>query len=730
MMAPSDNQDGEGAGGRPEPEPPGGEPSTADEPDVFGMKELRHALSGPPGDTGERLDAEREALAGLKVRAQQVFGGSQYVFSAGGDDSVRVAEMPSEELDETTQTYVRAPDHAALAHTVAAGSRVVLLRGAEGIGKYAMARAVLVESSCRRLYRLDPTADLKRFDAQTVPTGAGFVLENLTQSAADRLTPFDLRSLDAALRKRDGRLVLTMSSKVRLPDADLERMVTEVTVRPDACEVVRTHLLWRSGPGQAARARRLLGRPEVADLIEGMAQAPALSRAAEAGRLLAELTGPDEDLARRVAERLERLDLCDARSIVPWLEELPDLATQCLAVSTAVFGGEAYETVASLAERLRELLQPPETAEHPDRPRNQPFTSSGSQRLKAIHATLIDSEVATRHGGARGRVVRFQDPDTALRVLEVVWAEYDALREVLPVWLRRCAAHQLPTVGVRAAVAAGVLAQRAFEAIRAQVLMPWAMDREPRLWHAAATALYVAAEDAVHTEAVRNLVTAWSGAGAESRLRAVAARSWRILFEKEGAEQAWALLHALAGAEELDVVDAVCTSVTEYLALEDGRYQREALDLVDQWVVSGNYGPNRRFVGQLSFLYAANDLLGPGFADEHGSAVQLWPELLRAAASDPVRQREIAVLWEAVLNSAEVFESAQQILANWARLVEPDNRGRRALARLLAAGVSTPRTERIIRHQAAAWTQAGTGRGAPLTAREVLACLDRRSISR
>ncbi|KPC65082.1 hypothetical protein [Streptomyces chattanoogensis] len=727
MTAHSDNPDEDG--GRPEPPPGGSDQPAGDAADVFGMKELRDALSGPPGDTDERLGTEREALAGLKVRAQQVFGGSQYVFTMGAD-SVRMAEMPSEEIDETQETYVRASGHPALVQQTATASRVILLRGAEGCGKYATARAVLLESGCRRLYRLDPTADLKHFDAQTVPPGAGFVMENLAQSAADSLTPFDLRSLDAALRKRDGRLVLTMSSKVQLPDAELERTVTEVSERADPCDVVRAHLLWRSGPGQAARAHRLLGRPDVASLIDGMADTPELARAAEAGRLLAELTGPDEDIARQVAERLEQLDLCGPRSIVPWLEELPDLATQCLAVSTAVFGGEAYETVASLAERLRDLLQPPETAEHPDRPRNKPFASSGSQRLKAIHATLIDSEVATRHGGARGRVVRFRDPDTALRVLDVVWAEYDTLREVLPVWLRQCAAHQLPTVGVRAAVAAGVVAQRTFETIRAQVLMPWATGREPRLWHAAATALYVAAEDTAHTEAVRNLVTAWSGAGTESRLRAVAARSWRILFEKEGAEPAWALLHALAAAEELDVVDAVCTSVTEYLALEEGRYQREALDLVDQWVVSGNYGPERRFVGQLSFLYAANDLLGPGLGETGEGSDALWPELLRASARDPVRQQEIAVLWEAVLNSADVFESAQEILAKWARMVEPDNRGRRALARLLAACVSTPRTERIIRHQAAVWSRAGAGRGAPLTAREVLACLDMRSNSR
>lgn len=727
MNAHSDNPDEDG--GKPEPEPGGSDQPAGEKPDVFGMKDLRDALSAPPGDTDERLGTEREALAGLKVRAQQVFGGSQYVFSMGGE-SVRMAEMPSEEIDETQETYIQATDHEMLVQKVAALSRVVLLRGADGIGKYATVRALLVESGRRHMYRLDPTADLKHFDAQAVPAGAGFVLENLPQSAADSLTSFDLSSLDAALRKCDGQLFVTMSSKVRLPDTDLERRVTEVSARADPCDVVRAHVHWRSGPGKAARARRILARPDVTALVDAMADTPTLARAAEAGRLLAELTGPDEEIARRVAERLEQLDLCDPQSVVPWLEELPDLATQCLAVSTAVFGGEAYETVAALAERLRDLLQPPETAEHPDRPRNQPFTSSGSQRLKAIHAILIDSEVATRHGGARGRVVRFQDPDTALRVLEVVWAEYDALREVLPVWLRRCAAHQLPTVGVRAAVAAGVLAQRAFEAIREQVLMPWAMDREPRLRHAAATALYVAAEDTVHTEAVHNLVSAWSGAGTESRLRAVAARSWRILFEKEGAEQAWALLHALAAAEELDVVDAVCTSVTEYMALEEGRYQREALDLVDQWAESGNYGPARRFVGQLSFLYAANDLLGPAHGDAHEGTVQLWPELLRAAASDPVRQREIAVLWAAVLNSAEVFESAQEILAKWARLVEPDQRGRRALARLLAACVSTPRTERIIRHQAMAWTQAGTGRGAPLTAREVLACLDMRSISR
>ncbi|AKA08617.1 hypothetical protein SAZ_10755 [Streptomyces noursei ZPM] len=712
----------------PEPKVDAPDKFAGEEADAFGMRDLREALVGPPGDTHERLGAERDALAGLKVRAHQVIGGDQYVFSASGAP-VRLAEMSAEEIDEARETHVAAADHAELTRQLAAGPRVLLLRGAQGIGKFAAARAFLVGAGHDRVYRLDPSADLTRFDAQTVGPGSGFILEDLPQAAADQLTSFDLSNLEAALRRRNGRLLLTVPSTVRLSEPDLERSIVEMAARADPGEVVHAHMRWRSGPGRATRVRRILHRNDVTALVDSLNSTPALARAAEAGRLLAELTGPDEEIARLVAERLERSELYAPHSVVPWLEELPDLATQCLALSTAVFGGEAYETVATLAERLRALLQPPETAEHPDRPRNQPFASSGSQRLRDIHATIVESEVETRHGGARGRIVRFQDPDTALQVLEDVWAEYDAVREVLPEWLRKCATHDLPTVGVRAAVAAGVLAQRSFESIRAQVLMPWAMAREPGLRHAAATALYVAAEDPAHAPAVRNLITAWSTAGTPSRLRAVAARAWRVLFENDGTEPAWALLHALAAAEELDVVDAVCTSVTEYMALDGGQHQHEALDLVDQWMASGRYGPARLFVGQLCFLYAANDLLVQGPTEAERGDAPSWPAVLRAAAGDAAVERHIAVLWESVLNSAEVYEQAQEILAKWALLVEPDDHGRRALAHLLATSVSTRRTERIIRYQAAAWARAGTGPGAPLTAREVLACLDVRSIA-
>ncbi|WP_211265863.1 hypothetical protein, partial [Actinacidiphila oryziradicis] len=111
---------------------------------------------------------------------------------------------------------------------------------------------------------------------------------------------------------------------------------------------------------------------------------------------------------------------------------------------------------------------------------------------------------------------------------------------------------------------------------------------------------------------------------------------------------------------------------------------------------------------------------GPG-----GRGPGVWPMLLAAADRDDIRRQEVALLWMRTVNSAQVYEAAHEVLAEWARLAEPDPAARAALGRLLAVAAADVRTQRIIRKQADTWIAAGEGRGAPLAGQEVLNHLGR-----
>lgn len=714
--------DPDGGGSQPPPQPPPDGDPTAPPAEGGGLLGSLSALAGQSGTADERLGAERDAISGLSVG--QVVGGNVYNMVAGSA-AVRMYHLSTEDLYESREAFVRTVAYGTLSRDV--GTRVVtLLRGPAGSGKYALARALLLGAGHQALYLLAPDTDLTRISGSDLRRGAGYVLADLPHGAVGALTLFDVNRLETQLRSQDCRLIVTLGSSTAPGDAQVLPYLLEVTEQPPGGEVAASHLGWRLGIGRASLAQRLLARSDVARLRTELLDGAPASRAAELGRLLAEAagTGTEDEVVQKVRDRLE---LRDGQSLARWFESQSDLARQCLAIGVAAFGGEAYESVAPLSYDLEERLQVEESAENPDRRRGTALTGSRSGRLTAIHATLVESEVATRHGGARGQVVRYRDQGVAVKVLEHVWSEYDRMRLVLPNWLRDCAVNELPTVRVRAAVAAGTLAKQSFETVRAQILSPWAADERPELRDAAAIAVRVAAVESGHARAAHDLVRGWSFDG-NPRLRATAARSWRVIFELDGTEAAWALLHDLANTEEAAVIDAVCRSLTEYMALEKGRYYRDALDLIDQWVRSGSHGPRRSLVGEVAFLYAAADLVDHIPAVAGGSGEWIRPTLLTAADLDSRRREEVALLWMKVVNSPDVYEAAHDILAEWARLVESDPQGRAALGRLLRVASTDRRTQLIIRKQAENWMAATGGRGASLAGQDVLIHLgDRRT---
>ncbi|MEU9608891.1 hypothetical protein [Streptomyces sp. NPDC048057] len=674
------------------------------------------AVAASPGTTEERLGAEREARALLSrlsrqtqgartdVRADRVYGGDHIEVVIGqGERAVRAHQLTEEALDQCRATYV--PSRRATDGGPFAGPdpwRLVLLAGRQGSGKYAAACHRLLDLGHRRLHRLESGADLTRLDVSALTRGDGYLLPDLPEAVAQRtLSAFELQRVARALAAHDCRLVVTLREEAVPADLDLAAYVQWADAPPDPWDVFASHLLWRLGPARAGRGRELLASAEVRELVNHQATAVpgrSLSSAAEAARVLA---ATDGEPARAAADAAARLD--PRQGFEDWFTGLADLHTQCLAVSVAAFAGEAYETADGLARALKELLQQPETPDHPDRPRNHVVGATRAVRLRRLHATLIDTEVEGRYGETPAKAVHYLDPDVPPRVLQTAWEEYDDIRAALPGWLQTCAGHELPTVRARAAVVAGFLAGLSFDTLRSGTLTPWAASTSPQLREAAATALRTAAEHPGLVGPVRDLVRAWAAEPVGTPYRAAAARGFFALLREEdrGGGEAVALLHELAGEPTAAVAEAICVSVAEYLSHGGSRHERTALALLRHWVALRD--PERRTVGELAFLFAAADLRQEMPAGRGRPRGRKWPRLLALAAADPVRQRDVARLWEAVLLSPEPQATAAAVLREWARAVNDDPLGRRSLARLLRAAASSPRAGRVIRHHVRAW---------------------------
>jgi len=651
-----------------------------------------------PGSTGERLDAERDArsnFTGADVHAAKVVGGDEisYTIYTAVTTQLKVVELSAKDLD-LDLAYVRPPGFAR-PEAALRSRRIVVLRGKADSGRYAFARHLLLRLSVGPVRRLHPETDLGSITSSDLDPG-GYLLADLTPQNAARLLAFDLDRLSGELGPSRA-MVITVAEGVPFSDPDVEQRVIGVA-GCDVQAVLEAHLA------------RIVGQPEQASAILADADVSALckeqlldARPAVAVRLATLLGTAEQPIAATVRAKLTVKQPTD---IEGWFSKLTDLDTQTLALGVAVLGGEPYELVAGASDSLKRRLEPPD---QPPRAAS-PFGATRGSRLRALNAHLVPSEMTARHGGtAPGLVVRFEDRTLAKDLLLHIWDEYDELRPELLNWLRVCAGSEVPTVRVRAAVATGILAARAFDHVRSTIILPWARSKDPNLRDAAAAALGVAADRPDLRDAVLGLVSAWSADDFSAELRATAIRAWRVaLSEEEGSTASIALLERLGGDDDPVVVEAVCESVAEMLEYKECAFSSSALALLLSWVKSRN--PERRTTAKLAFLLSAADLVrevpGRGYL----------PTLLDLGVQDPATATKIAALWAVTLNSADLNRAAKEVLSEWARLADAGFAGSSALGRLMAAVATDDRTSRIIALAAAGWTRAPRSKAAVLAA--------------
>ncbi|WP_066372010.1 hypothetical protein [Herbidospora mongoliensis] len=650
-----------------------------------------------PGETGERLSAERDArsnLTGARVRAQKVVGGDEITYitvTTTGSRQIQLLPFTTDHHD-WDGSFIAPADLERL-KSRAAALGLLILRGEVDSGRSALGRHLLLDHTREGASQLHPETDLSALDVTDLKPG-GYLLADLPQLRAATLHAFDLDRLAAQLRDRH-RLIITVDTGTRLPDA-VERYVADVR-GPDPRSVLEAHLARLVG--SATDARTVLSDGEVHDVCRDILASAKPRFAVHIATLIAD--SGTVDLRARLGARSD-FDLDD------WFANLPDLDTQALAISVAVLGGEPYEQVAMASAALKRRLEPDN---QPPR-ESRPFNKTVSSRLRGLGAHLVPSSMLTRHGGtAPGQVVRYQDGDRPQQVILHVWNEYDDIRPEFLTWLRLCARSEVGTVRIRAAVAAGLLATKAFDHIRATVILPWAKSPDPGLREAAAIALGTVSDVPGLTNAAHRLVDAWSSGDAIAKLQATAIRAWRVKLADGDCENAVSLLDLVGSSDEPAIIEALCETIAEMLEYEDSVYSARLLTMLRTWM-SGR-SPEKRLNGKLAFLLSAADLVRQ--RPDGG----LWPTMLAITEDDGGQAVDVAELWAQALNSSDFNREAKEVLAEWGRLADSSLRAVGVLASLMATcaqvRIST-RTERIIALAVDRWTHAPRSRAAILSA--------------
>ncbi|MEK8143907.1 hypothetical protein NKH18_24090 [Streptomyces sp. M10(2022)] len=306
--------------------------------------------TGRTGEGSLRHDRVRSAFANVDG---DVVGGDKYVLLLGGAQQRLRAISPL--LDEPVRFAYQEPPGLSDAREALAGRHLLILRGAPGYGKTAMAIRLLQGMGSTAKYHLDSDVDfaslvdLLERGTDSIEPGAAFLLDQ--PSAISRLRGEVYEKVQGALALAGAWLVMTVSS-TEVADSELLTAVVDVTEAPDQRGIVSSHLRWQLG--DAARDQ-LLADERIGRLLDELRDGdPACRQAADLATDIiveSETASPDFDNVkkRRARHADEDFDI--------WVESLRKPGLRSLAIALAVLNGLPQEYIATAARTLRERLE-------------------------------------------------------------------------------------------------------------------------------------------------------------------------------------------------------------------------------------------------------------------------------------------------------------------------------------------------------------------------------------
>ncbi|MFD6276229.1 hypothetical protein ACFWFI_11765 [Streptomyces sp. NPDC060209] len=666
--------------------------------------------TGRVGQGSLRHDRVRNAFANVEG---DVVGGDKYVLLLGGGQ--RRLRSLSPLVNERIRFAYQEPPGLPAAREALAGRHLLILRGAPGYGKTAMAVRLLQGMGATTTYHLDSDvdfaslADLLERGTDSIERGAAFLLDQPSAIAGLRGEAYE--KIQGALALAGAWLVMTVSS-TSVADSELLTAVVDISEAPSQRGIVSSHLRWRLGD---AVRDRLLADAKVMSLLAALRDGdPACKQAADLAVAIVEewdagWQNPENIEKRRARQADEDFDI--------WLESLREPSVRSLALALAVLNGLPQEYVASAARNLRERLEddrPHVLMAGPDGdlPRvEDPFAAA--RRTQLIRLRAHDTDKAD---GEPGRALEYKDPAYPPRVIQHAWIQYEIQGELLE-WLADLVVDPAEEVRIYAAAALGLIAAESYTYLCNQLFHVWADSENWMYRDAVAYALRVASRDPWIAERANVLVESWFADRSRPFAQATAAR---VYGTREDPEFPVSALVRLAVVDRGAVAVAIGRSLTDLVA-QDTRTMVLALRALHE----ASTDHRRQPTVLLSFLIIAAQVVVKRDEWNTGGDVEEWPALLFLAHRHAELRTPFIVLWRDALNQAFFGEEAQQVLRNWAAIAERDQ-ALRTLFQLMVGTIAygDPRSGRILRRCADDWVDPDELVPLPLTAAVVHAQLD------
>ncbi|MGX7761263.1 hypothetical protein ACWQ06_21735 [Streptomyces angustmyceticus] len=621
------------------------------------------------GDGGDftRYQQARQQNALNKLKRSAVAHGSGSAFYAeqltiGADTGVEIQVLNVSALTVAQQldSHQDVDQQAQMAARLAA-QHIVVLAGKPGTGRQSTALTLLAgccpDDSVRILHSEAPgilQALCRRADELLTP--GGYVVDLDDQP----LKLSTLETLGHLARKQRAHLVVI--GEPGPVDPDRLRPHAFEHRRPAPGDVLAVHLrrLLAGHPGGCAQEdctdehttafiTRMLASPQVQRTLDG---APSVGSVVEFAEVLAQRVHTEDtslgevinqwrDRLRRLAKQLLHVPAETAQGPVL------DPHRQAFRIAYAFFHGHPLSDVFEAGEVLRATVLPRYETREPA-PLNHVFERELDQLIPQEMRAAADATP----GGAddNPRRARLVDEELMHAVIEVVWHDYDSLRDPLREWLTALVAGPLERIRVRAAQIAGILLSHDFDSVYRDLIRHWAGD-SAAYRQSAALALEMAAHDPRLVHRVRGQIRSWLSSP-RWQLQDSAARAYGTLVGAQDVPDTLWALRELGTRPELALSSSVAFSMSWlYLAGAPG----PTADALDHWITSDNDHLRRHAIRTLLILsrYGA----GPDRRDR--------PVLADTAMTDQERADALVRLWRHALMGKDSSTRAWDLLRRW-----------------------------------------------------------------
>jgi hypothetical protein len=685
---------------------------------------------------GEIRSARADSLRTFGARSSNVTIVGNNISIAGsvtGGDVIRgsdrerllLYQFRKEEVAKISRVYVPPSNFQDLL-VLTRRARVMLLRIDRRWG--GTTTAVRLLAGCEAVHEIRFDGMLSDLPVTQLPTSCGFVMKHVTTSQLSELKARHVATLHDHLVARNGKLIVIIEANAQIPDDAVQCASVTVTEPPNAADLVANHLAELLGSTETAE--RVLSDPGLTEVLGAVEPDSFDAR---------QLVGFARDLAElpsgrgTVGDALDRFKDRSWQDVGLWFDGITDIDERATVVSLAVLDGMTYDAVSRAIKLL--VHEWHSDGIGPSQPTARTRTPRAA-RLTAARAKISTDVHRTRYGSTEMEVVSFLDSTYPVRVLHRLWHEHDYDRDVALHWLSMLAEDVEGRVRIRAATALGYLSLYSFDAIRRDIVVPWAGSGNGDERERAVAALAVPARHPETAPLAVRLVLEWCDRKKQA-LRLTAARA---LGSSVGAVMPGGpdeRLGALAEKAETNVAIAIGDSIAELFTDAPPRREIELLTLLDAWSREGKGG--RQQAGVLGFLEVAA-VLWTTITGPEGNEV--WPTLLRlawlgtadaaktnipSANSDTeyVELRKLVTdLWGRALLAPGGDLAVGKVLGSWASAAERIPHVQSAMVSLFLEAAATRRHVDILAFHARSWRDRRAL--APDLAARLLAVLERK----